>query len=172
MKLMTAWSTSTRLSLLRPAAAAEVTPPAKINLPNNKESTELDEISNMEETIKKFGDEDDVREFEILSENYKRIDSDARSKGKQHYKEKMSELQARVMFNNPDILKYFLIELCNPAKVYHDERQAQHWKEKGIIAIQRDDVLGMKEALRNLMKLSGQDTFSTLSERELPPDLR
>lgn len=139
---------------------------------SNKESTELDEIINMEETIKKFGDEDDMREFEILSENYKRIDSDARSKGKQHYKEKMSELQARVMFNNPDILKYFLIELCNPAKVYHDERQAQHWKEKGIIAIQRDDVLGMKEALRNLMKLSGQDTFSTLSERELPPDLR
>jgi len=33
-------------------------------------------------------------------------------------------------------------------------------------------MFGMKEALRNLMKLSGQDTFSTLSERELPPDLR
>lgn len=139
---------------------------------STKESTELDEIVNMEETIKKFGDEDDMLEFKELSENYKKIDSDARSKGKQHYKEKMSELQARVMFNNPDIIKYFLIELCNPAKVYHDERQAIHWKEKGLIAIKNDDMFGMKEALRNLMKLSGQDTFSTLSERELPPDLR
>lgn len=139
---------------------------------STKESTELDEIVNMEETIKKFGDEDDMLEFKELSENYKKIDSDARSKGKQHYKEKMSELQARVMFNNPDIIKYFLIELCNPTKVYHDERQALHWKEKGLIAIKNDDMFGMKEALRNLMKLSGQDTFSTLSERELPPDLR
>ncbi len=77
-----------------------------------------------------------------------------------------------MMLNNPDVIKYLLIELCNPIKVYHDQRQADHWKQKGITAIQLNDIPGMKEALKNLMKLSQQDTFSTLSERELPPDLR
>lgn len=139
---------------------------------SNKESGELDEIAKIQQSVDQFGDEDDKREFQELSENYRRIDSDARSRGKQHYKEKMSELQARVMLNNPDVIKYLLIELCNPIKVYHDQRQADHWKQKGITAIQLNDIPGMKEALKNLMKLSQQDTFSTLSERELPPDLR
>ena len=37
---------------------------------------------------------------------------------------------------------------------------------------ENDDVEGMREAFFNLNKLSGQDTISTLSEKELPPDLR
>lgn len=139
---------------------------------SSRESTDFDEIQRMEETIEKFGDEDDKREFQELSTNYKKIDSDARSRGKQHYKEKMATLQAKVFLNDPNILKYFLVDLCNPNKVYHDEKQAMHWKTKALMAAQSDDVVGMREAFINLNKLSGQDTISTLSERELPPDLR
>ena len=84
----------------------------------------------------------------------------------------MAALQVQVFLNSPNILKYFLAELCNPNKVYHDESQAMHWKTRGLIAAQNDDIQGMREAFFNLNKLSGQDTISTLSERELPPDLR
>jgi len=139
---------------------------------SSRESTDFDEIQRIGESIQQFGDEDDIKEFQELNANYRKIDSDARSRGKQHYKEKMAALQAKVFLNDPNILKYFLAELCNPNKVYHDEKQAMHWKTKGLIAAQNDDVEGMREAFFNLNKLSGQDTISTLSERELPPDLR
>lgn len=139
---------------------------------SSRESTDFDEIQRIGESIQQFGDEDDIKEFQELNANYRKIDSDARSRGKQHYKEKMAALQAKVFLNDPNILKYFLAELCNPNKVYHDEKQAMHWKTIGLIAAQNDDVEGMREAFFNLNKLSGQDTISTLSERELPPDLR
>jgi len=139
---------------------------------SSRESTDFDEIQRIGESIQQFGDEEDIKEFQELNANYRKIDSDARSRGKQHYKEKMAALQAKVFLNDPNILKYFLAELCNPNKVYHDEKQAMHWKTKGLIAAQNDDVEGMREAFFNLNKLSGQDTISTLSERELPPDLR
>lgn len=139
---------------------------------SNRESSDLDDIKKIEESIKQFGDEDDKKEFQELNANYRKIESDARSRGKQHYKEKMTSLQAKVFLNDPSILKYFIFELCNPDKLYHDENQALHWKRKGLISAQNDDLEGMRESFFNLNKLSGQDTISTLSERELPPDLR
>lgn len=139
---------------------------------SSRESTDFDEIQRIEEAIQQFGDENDKKEFQELNTNYRKIDSDARSKGKQHYKEKMVALQAKVILNDSNILKYFLSELCNPNKVYHDEKQAMHWKTRGMIAAQNDDIEGMREAFFSLNKLSSQDTISTLSERELPPDLK
>lgn len=154
------------------ALKAKIVELEKIQLESSQESTNFNEIQRMESDIEKLGNEDEIKEFQELYASYKRIDSDTQGRGKEHYREKMGSLHVKVILNNIDILRYLLLELCDPKNVYHDEAQAIHWKTKGIVAAENDDKMGMREVFFSLHQLSSQDTITTLSERELPPDLR
>lgn len=145
---------------------------SRLQKASNKYSSDLEEIQEMETVIRLYGDEDGINEFAELYKNYLKVDSGAESRGKQYYKEKMLELHARVLLNNPTVLMYLLSEYCNPKKRYIDEKQAMHWREQGLIAIKDYDLPGMREACINLLNLSDQDILTILCEKELPPDLK
>ena len=139
---------------------------------NSSNEVETETLNLTSNVVTDLGNESEKSEFANLRQLYHRSSEEIGNTGRETYIKRIDQLRWKILWNNYDAVKAWFFDLCQSDKIYVSPQKADYWKQQGFEADREHNFESLREAVIQLIYLQNKGAAQTLSEKNLPPDLR